>query len=47
MPNEARDWRMYVDVAALLIKKARRLYAGQPLEVDLQQSVSVTHSTFI
>ena len=32
--NEARDWRIYADLATLLIKKARRLYAGQPLEVD-------------
>ena len=28
--NEARDWRIYADLAPL-IKKARRLYAGQPL----------------
>jgi hypothetical protein len=34
-------------VAALLIKKARRLYAGQPLEVDLQQSVYALDSTTI
>src|SRR2546421_6470072 len=34
--NEARDWRIYADLATLLIQKARRLYAGQPLEVDLQ-----------
>ena len=37
--NEVRDWRIYADLAALLIKKARRLYAGQPMEVELQQSV--------
>jgi len=45
--NEARDWRIYADLAALLIKKARRLYAGQPLEVDLQQSVYALDSTTI
>jgi hypothetical protein len=45
--NEARDWRIYADVATLLIKKARRLYAAQPLEVDLQQSVYALDSTTI
>lgn len=45
--NEARDWRIYADLATLLIKKARRLYAGQPLEVDLQQSVYAFDSTTI
>jgi hypothetical protein len=37
--NEVRDWRIYADLAALLIKKARRLYSGQQLDVELQQSV--------
>jgi Transposase DDE domain/Domain of unknown function (DUF4372) len=45
--NEARDWRIYADLATLLIKKARRLYAGQPLEVDLQQSVYALDSTTV
>lgn len=45
--NEARDWRVYADLAALLIKKARRLYAAHPLEVDLQQSVYALDSTTI
>src|SRR5437868_4095139 len=45
--NEARDWRIYADLATLLIQKARRLYAGQPLEVDLQQSVYALDSTTI
>ena len=45
--NEARDWRIYADLATLLIKKARRLYADQPLEVDLQQSVYALDSTTI
>jgi hypothetical protein len=27
--NEVRDWRIYADLAALLIKKARRLYSGE------------------
>jgi Domain of unknown function (DUF4372) len=28
--NEVRDWRIYADLAALLIKKARRLYLFWP-----------------
>jgi hypothetical protein len=45
--NEVRDWRIYADLASLLIKKARRLYGGQPMEVDLQQSVYALDSTTI
>src|SRR6516225_7177720 len=45
--NEVRDWRIYADLAALLIKKARRLYSGQQLDVDLQQSVYALDSTTI
>src|SRR5690348_11353581 len=45
--NEGRDWRIYADLATLLIKKARRLYAGQPLEVELHQSVYALDSTTI
>jgi hypothetical protein len=45
--NEVGDWRIYGDLAALLIKKARRLYSGQQLDVDLQQSVYALDSTTI
>ena len=45
--NEARDWRIYADLAALLIKKARRLYSGEPIDVELQQSVYALDSTTI
>src|SRR6516162_3385710 len=45
--NEVRDWRIYADLTALLIKKARRLYSGQQLDVDLQQSVYALDSTTI
>ena len=37
--NEVRDWRIYADLATLLIKRARRLYSGQDMDVELQQSV--------
>ena len=45
--NEVRDWRIYADLAALLIKKARRLYSGQDMDVELQQSVYALDSTTI
>jgi hypothetical protein len=45
--NEVRDWRIYADLAALLIKKARRLYSGQEMDVELQQSVYALDSTTI
>jgi hypothetical protein len=33
--NEQRDWRLWQDLATGLIKRARRLYAGEDLGVDL------------
>ena len=45
--NEVRDWRIYADLAALLIKRARRLYSGQEMDVELQQSVYALDSTTI
>ena len=37
--NEKRDWRIYADFAQVLISEARRLYAGEPLDVELDQTV--------
>src|SRR5216683_2479838 len=45
--NEARDWRIYADLAALLIKKARRLYSQEELAVDLPDTVYALDSTTI
>jgi hypothetical protein len=45
--NEARDWRIYADLAALLIGKARRLYAQEELAVDLPDTVYALDSTTI
>jgi IS4 transposase len=42
-----RDWRIYADLAALLIKRAKELYAGEQIEVELQQSVYALDSTTI
>lgn len=33
--NEHRDWHIYADVAALLIRHARRLYVGESFGVEL------------
>ena len=45
--NEARDWRIYADFAQVLIREARRLYAGEPFGVDLAHTVYAFDSTII
>jgi len=45
--NELRDWRIYADFAAVLIAKARKLYANEPLAVELDQAVYAFDSTTI
>jgi hypothetical protein len=37
--NEQRDWRIYADLAQVLIRQARELYAGEPTLSDLDQTV--------
>jgi hypothetical protein len=37
--NEKRDWRIYADFAQGLIHEARRLYAGESLGLELEQTV--------
>ena len=37
--NAMRDWRVYADLAQSLIGIARRLCAGEPLGVDLKNTV--------
>jgi hypothetical protein len=36
--NEQRDWRLWQDLATGLIKRERRLYAGEDLGVDLGET---------
>ena len=43
--NRVRDWRIYADLAQLLIARARRLYAHDPLGVELDQTVYALDST--
>ncbi len=45
--NENRDWRIYADLAAVLIAHARRLYVGEAFAVDLDQTVYAFDSTTI
>jgi hypothetical protein len=45
--NSARDWRIYADLAQTLITRARRLYANEPLGVELSQTVYALDSTTI
>jgi Transposase DDE domain len=45
--NNAHDWRIYADFAQVLIRKARPLYASDPMDVDLDQSLYALDSTTI
>jgi hypothetical protein len=45
--NRVHDWRIYADVAQVLIRRARKLYAREPLAVDLAQTVYALDSTTI
>jgi hypothetical protein len=45
--NRAHDWRIYADFAHVLIRRARRLYAHEPLAVNLKQAVYALDSTTI
>ena len=46
--NEARDWRTWADVAALLIRRARKLYSDTDLVgLDLKNTVYALDATTI
>ena len=45
--NESRDWRIYADLAVVLIRQARRLYAHEPLGIDLDHTLYAFDSTTI
>jgi hypothetical protein len=45
--NERRDWRMWQDLAKGLIEKARDLYAGEDLGLDLENTIYALDSTTI
>jgi transposase len=45
--NETRDWRIYAALAQTLIVRARKLYAGEDLGLDLKNTVYALDSTTI
>ena len=45
--NETRDWRMWADMAAVLIRRARKLYAQDMFGVELAHTVYALDSTTI
>ena len=45
--NESRDWRIWAEVAEALIRRARKLYCGEDLGLDLDNTVYALDSTTI
>ena len=45
--NEKRDWRIFADFAQVLIAQATRLYAGEPLGVELEGAAYALDSTTV
>ena len=45
--NELRDWRIWSDLAAVLIKRARKLYMEDDIGLDLANTVYALDSTTI
>ena len=45
--NEQRDWRLWEDLAQSLMRKARPLYAGEDLGLELENTVYALDSTTI
>jgi Domain of unknown function (DUF4372)/Transposase DDE domain len=45
--NEIRDWRIFADLARVLIAAARPLYAGDPLGVELEETAYALDCTTI
>ena len=45
--NESRDWHIWAEVAEVLIRRARKLYCGEDLGLDLDSTVYALDSTTI
>ncbi len=45
--NETRDWRIWADIAAVLIRRARKLYVKDDIGLDLANTVYALDSTTI
>jgi Domain of unknown function (DUF4372) len=44
--NESRDWRIWADFAQVPIRRARNLYAAEPLELELSDTVYALDCAF-
>src|ERR1700724_1129083 len=45
--NELRDWRICADIAAVLVRRARKLYVSDDIGLDLADTVYALDSTTI
>ena len=45
--NRAHDWHIFADFAQVLIGRARTMYAGEPMGVELEETVYALDSTTI
>ena len=45
--NCKRNWRIYADIASIMIQRAKKLYAATPLPVDLDATAYALDSTII
>jgi hypothetical protein len=45
--NEHRDWRLFAEVAGVLMRRARRLYADDPTPLDLDADLFALDATLI
>ena len=45
--NELRDWRIWADIAAVLVRRARKLYVSDDVGLDLANTVYALDSTTI
>lgn len=45
--NRTHDWQIYADFAQVLIDRARKMYANEPIGVELEQTVYALDSTTI
>jgi IS4 transposase len=45
--NEHRDWQVFADVATVLMRRARRLYADTPFELGLEADLFALDATLI
>lgn len=45
--NEHRDWRLFAELAGVLMRRARRLYADEPTPLDLDADLFALDATLI